>query len=119
MPTTTTSSSLLLRFTTVLTTCCCLSVATSSLGTDLLDFYSASSDDNALISSLSIEFCFALVYPGAGGDTATQIADTLDYSSSDSSSSTTAVDVYDEYVALEATLENAYDGVESHPLFSR
>jgi hypothetical protein len=53
-------------------------VGTSTLGTQLSAIFEE--DDgptNTLFSALSIETCFSLIYPGAGGVTRSQIASTL------------------------------------------
>lgn len=81
-------------------------VNNDDLGTSFVDFFqSADGNVNSLFSSYSIETCFSLVYPGAAGVTKSQIASSLGFDSSLSGE-----ELFDEYQALETTLETAYDG---------
>jgi len=78
----------------------------SGLSTALVDYYEdADGEINSLFSTLSIETCFSLVYPGAAGDTAEQIAATLAFDASASGEA-----VFDSYVSLNNDIETRYDG---------
>ena len=80
--------------------------ANSDLGTSFVDFFEdADGSVNSLFSSYSIETCFSLVYPGAAGVTKSQIASSLGFDTALSGE-----ELFDEYQALETTLETAYNG---------
>ena len=78
----------------------------TTLGTSLAGYFQTQDGDiNTLFSAMSIETCFSLIYPGAGGNTATELAATLGFDPTLSGE-----DVFDAYQASEAALEAAYDG---------
>ena len=85
----------------------------NTFGYELIDkLHSEDTSANIWISPFCITSCFSLVYPGAAGDTQSQIADVMGYPTCASNQQCT--DINQQYFSLQTSIENTYNGTRRH-----
>eukprot|EP01084_Bolivina_argentea_P029239 54254_1 len=111
-----TNTARLLAFSTILFICgksidnSDLSDGSNLFGYDLCDELYTDSTTNIWISPFCITSCFALIYPGSNGNTQTQIANVLNYPSTDINTA----QVTQQFFTLQSLIENTYNGIKTN-----